>query len=83
MDPSELKSIVEAALPDCRVNADGDGRHFDLVVVGEQFEGKRTIQRQQMVFAALNEHIASGSVHAVNMKVYTPDEWQARQGGSA
>lgn len=78
MDPSELKTILETALPGCRVDVSGDGRHFDLVVVGDQFEGKRTIQRQQTVFSALNEHIASGSVHAVNMKVYTPDEWQAR-----
>jgi acid stress-induced BolA-like protein IbaG/YrbA len=46
------------------------------MVVGDIFEGKRSVQRQQMVYAALQEHIASGVIHAVNMKTYSKDEWQ-------
>ena len=40
------------------------------------FEGKRTVQRQQVVYAALQEQIASGVIHAVNMKTFTNEEWQ-------
>jgi len=55
---------------------DVDGSHVNIMVVGDIFEGKRSVQRQQMVYAALQEHIASGVIHAVNMKTYSKDEWQ-------
>jgi acid stress-induced BolA-like protein IbaG/YrbA len=31
-----------------------------------------------MIYGILNSHIASGSIHAVNMKLYTRGEWAAR-----
>jgi len=57
---------------------EGDGRHFNLVIVSSQFEGLRTIKRQQMVYAALNAEIASGALHAVNMRTFTPAELAAQ-----
>lgn len=77
MEPTAVKSILQAALPDCTVEVSGDGRHFDLVIVGDVFAGARTIKRQQMIYAILNEYIAAGTIHAVNMKTYTPEEWAA------
>ena len=38
--------------------------------------GKRPVQRQQLVYSALQEQIAAGDIHAVNMRTYTPQEWQ-------
>ena len=32
------------------------------------------VKRQQLVFGALNDVIASGEIHAVHMKTYTPAE---------
>jgi acid stress-induced BolA-like protein IbaG/YrbA len=77
MESSEIKTILQAALPGCDIQVQGDGRHFDLVIVGDVFAGARTLKRQQMVYGILNEHIASGALHAVNMKTLTPAEWQA------
>ena len=53
-----------------------EGSHVNLVVVGDVFIDKRPVQRQQLVYGALKEQIASGVVHAVNMKTYTIQEWQ-------
>jgi acid stress-induced BolA-like protein IbaG/YrbA len=78
MDPNEIKAILQAALPDCTIDVSGDGRHFDLLVVGDVFSGARTIKRQQMIYGILNDHISSGTIHAVNMKTYTLEEWAAR-----
>jgi acid stress-induced BolA-like protein IbaG/YrbA len=36
------------------------------------------VQRQQLIYAALNSEISSGAMHAVNMKIFTPSEWQAK-----
>jgi acid stress-induced BolA-like protein IbaG/YrbA len=39
------------------------------------FDGLRAVKKQQLIYALLNDEIASGAIHAVNMKFYTPQEW--------
>jgi acid stress-induced BolA-like protein IbaG/YrbA len=78
MQPDEVKAILDAGLVDCEVTVQGDGSHFDIVVVGDIFEGLRPVKKQQLVYAVLNEHIASGAIHAVNMQTFTAVQWQAR-----
>lgn len=56
----------------------GSESHFKLVVVSSSFLGKRPVQRQQAVYAALAEALAAG-VHALAMHTYTPDEWVSAQ----
>jgi acid stress-induced BolA-like protein IbaG/YrbA len=80
MQVDELKALLEARLPDCEIaHVSGDGRHFDLIVVGAVFEGMTPVKKQQYVYAAINDRIADGSLHAVNMKTYTPAQWAARR----
>jgi acid stress-induced BolA-like protein IbaG/YrbA len=55
-----------------------DGGHFNIVAIGEIFSNKRPVQRQQVIYGALKEQISSGEIHAVNMKTFTPDEWNSR-----
>lgn len=81
MQVDELKALLEAKLPGCEiVQVSGDGRHFDLIVVGAVFDGMTPVKKQQYVYAAINDRIADGSLHAVNMKTYTPAQWAALQG---
>jgi len=77
MNIEEIKRLLQVALPDCETTVESEGSHLNVTVVGDVFEGKRPVQRQQLVYGALNEQIASGAVHAVNMKLCTPAEWQA------
>lgn len=76
MQPEEVKQLLANHLVDCAIEVSGDGRHFDITVVGDIFEGLNAVKKQQLVYAALNEKIADGAVHAVNMKTYTRAEWQ-------
>ena len=76
MNADDIKSVLQQQLDGCDIKVDVDGSHVNIMVVGDIFEGKRSVQRQQMVYAALQEHIASGVIHAVNMKTYSKDEWQ-------
>ena len=76
MQPEQVKEILQEHLSDCDVEVAGDGSHFDLTVIGDVFEGMSAVKKQQLVYAALNSHIADGSIHAVNMKIYTRSEWQ-------
>lgn len=78
MQPEQVKALLESHLPDCDITvSSADGSHFDVTVVGDVFAGLSPVKKQQLVYAGLNEHIASGSMHAVNMKTYTRAEWQA------
>lgn len=78
MNPEDVQALLENALADCQFQVESDGSHFNIVAIGEVFEGKRPVQRQQAIYAVLNEKIASGAMHAVNMKIFTPAEWSAR-----
>jgi acid stress-induced BolA-like protein IbaG/YrbA len=78
MNPDDVKVLLENALPDCLFQVETDGGHFNIVAIGDLFEGKRPVQRQQQIYVALNEKISSGAIHAVNMKTFTHQEWNDR-----
>jgi BolA protein len=53
---------------------DGSESHFKLVLVSNQFEGKRSVARHQMVYGALADIMKQ--IHALALHTYTPDEFQ-------
>eukprot|EP00957_Ditylum_brightwellii_P089667 6828664-Ditylum_brightwellii.AAC.1 len=53
---------------------DPNGSHISIKVVSDKFEGKRMVQRQQLVYKALWEEL-KGPVHAVDSMICkTPSE---------
>ena len=76
MNADDVKSILNQQLSGSDIKVEVDGSHVNIIVIGDIFEGKRAVQRQQIVYAVLQEHIASGVIHAVNMKTYSNQEWQ-------
>ena len=56
--------------------AGGEGK-FQVTAVGNLFEGLNAVKRQQKVYQILNEHIASGAIHAVSMRLLTTAEHEA------
>jgi stress-induced morphogen len=56
---------------------DPNGSHISISVVSEKFEGKRAVQRQQMVYKALWDELkgSNAPVHAVDAMICkTPAE---------
>jgi len=77
MTEQEIKEMIENGL-DCQsVEVFGDGHHFEALVISKLFEQKRLVARQQMVYATVNDKIASGELHALSLKTLTPDEASA------
>ncbi len=74
MRPEDLQTIVQSDLTDCDVHVEESGGHYTITVVGEVFEGLRSVKRQQMVYASLKPLISDGSIHAVNIRAMTPAE---------
>ncbi len=81
MDADTVKGLLQAQLQECEFLVQGEGNHYDIVAIGPVFEGLRPVKKQQLVYAALSEHIADGTIHAVNIRTFTPEEWQDRTPG--
>jgi len=79
MDAATVKTLLHAHLPDCEFRVQGEGSNYDITVIGSLFEGLRPVKKQQLVYAALGDHIADGTIHAVNIRTYTPSQWQELQ----
>ena len=73
--PDQVKQDIEAGLACRHLEVEGDGQHFFATIVSDAFEGKRLIQRHQLVYAALGERMRQ-EIHALSMKTLTPSEWQ-------
>lgn len=76
MDPTQIKQIIEAGLPDCHAHVDGDGAHFEASVISSAFEAKAMLARHRLVNSVVKDHIHSGSLHALSIRAFTPEEWQ-------
>lgn len=70
-----IQKLIDAQIETEELRVEGDGSHFQVIVVSSAFEGLRAVKKQQLVYAAVNEHIASGEIHALSIKAYTPAEW--------
>lgn len=81
MDAATVKELLQTHLGDCEFHVRGEGDHYDITAIGEVFAGLRPVKKQQLVYAALSESIADGSIHAVNIRTFTPGEWQERTPG--
>ncbi|MGE5385216.1 MAG: BolA family protein [Betaproteobacteria bacterium] len=80
MLPEQIKSLILAGLACEQIEIDGDGHHFEALVVSAAFAGKNRVQRQQTVYATLKDRLDSGELHAISFKTLTPEEWSAQRG---
>ena len=79
MTAIELQQLIATGLACQHLEVDGDGRHWQAVIVSPAFEGKRLIARHQMVYATLGQRMHTDEVHALSMKTYTPTEWATQR----
>lgn len=76
MDASQINTLLDAGLVDCQVSVEGGDGKYLVTVVGDMFEGLNAVKRQQAIYKVLNDHITSGAIHAVTMKLMTVSESQ-------
>jgi len=81
VSPESIKSAIEKSLETSHVEVQGDGTHFEAVVVSGDFEGKTPIDRHKLVYSALGDAMKK-DIHALSIKTYTPEQWSGnKQGG--
>ena len=79
MQPEQIKKLIEAGLADAIAYVDGDGAHFNATVICPAFAEKNRIQKQQLVYDTVRSQLLNGSLHALSVKTFTPEEWQAQK----
>lgn len=74
----EIHNLIAAQVDATHIDVQLSGNHCTVVVVSEQFEGLSPVKKQQKIYQCLNDKIASGEIHAVNIRAYTPAQWQSQ-----
>ncbi len=78
MQVEEIKEQIEQGLADCEVFVEGDGRHFQVIVISDEFSGKNMVQQHQLVYKTLGDKVG-GDIHALSIDTYTKEEWQQQK----
>ncbi len=75
ISPTQVKEMIQGALPDAQVQVNdltGGGDHYEVIVVSREFAGKGLVQQHQLVYAALQQAMATEAIHALSLKTLTP-----------
>jgi acid stress-induced BolA-like protein IbaG/YrbA len=76
--PQQIEAWIRAGLPCDHLRVEGDGQHFEAVIVSAEFRDKMLVARHQRVYQALGERMRA-DIHALSMKTLTPEEWTNMQ----
>ncbi|MBP6122538.1 MULTISPECIES: BolA family iron metabolism protein IbaG [Providencia] len=76
MEINEIKQVLMEKLSLDEAIVTGDGSHFQVIAVGNLFDGMSRVKQQQAVYAPLMEYIADNRIHALSIKAYTPAQWE-------
>lgn len=79
----EVESLIKNSFPDAVIEIDGEGCNLAITVVSEAFLDLPLVKQQQGVMAALAGVLASGRLHAVSLKTFTPEQRREQVNNSA
>lgn len=69
MHADDIRNLILSHLPNATVTVNSkDGKHYRAEIICPDFEGMSRIQQHQLVYAALDNAIKSGTIHAISLK---------------
>ncbi len=77
ISPEQVQTIIQERLSNAEVKVVGDGQHFEAVIVSADFAGMNRVKQHQMVYGVLQQELATETIHALSLKTFTPEAWQA------
>ncbi|MGE5096428.1 MAG: BolA family protein [Betaproteobacteria bacterium] len=77
VDPRSIEESIRAGLDCTHVQVEGDGAHFEAIIVSAAFAGLSRVRRHQLVYGALGDRMRE-EIHALSMKTLSPEEWASR-----
>lgn len=74
----EVQALIAQSYPEARIFIEGEGCNLAVTVISPQFAELSLVKQHQAVMASLNQVLASGRLHAVTLKTFTPEQWTAQ-----
>lgn len=76
MDATEIEALLNSALSLDELKVTFDGSQCKIIAVAALFGELSRVKRQQTVYQPLTALINDGTIHAVTIKTFTPEQWQ-------
>ncbi|MEJ2090171.1 MAG: BolA/IbaG family iron-sulfur metabolism protein [Gammaproteobacteria bacterium] len=73
----DIENAVVEGIGDAEVSVVVDGNRALITVVSDAFETLTRVQKQQKVYACIDELIRDGRLHAVTIRALTREEAQS------
>jgi acid stress-induced BolA-like protein IbaG/YrbA len=77
VEPRSIEESIRAGLDCVHVEVQGDGAHFEAIIVSPAFAGLSRVRRHQLVYGALGDRMRE-EIHALSMRTLSPEEWASR-----
>ena len=71
MTPEHIQQLIASQMPDAAVEVSGGDGKFVANVISDAFTGLSPLKRHQLVYACVNDEIASGELHALTIVAKT------------
>jgi acid stress-induced BolA-like protein IbaG/YrbA len=75
METTQVEALLREKLALSEVIVKANGNHYEVIAVGDCFDGLSRVKKQQLVYGPLMQTIADGTIHALSIKAFTPSEW--------
>ncbi len=73
--PESIERSIAAGIPCEHLQVEGDGQHFQALIVSAQFEGLSKVRQHQLVYGVLGDRMRE-EIHALSMTTLTPAQWR-------
>ena len=72
---NKIRESISERIAVSHLVVEGDGSHFQAIVVSNDFDKLSRVERHKLVYDALGNCFAE-DVHALSFKTYTEVEWK-------
>jgi acid stress-induced BolA-like protein IbaG/YrbA len=76
--PEQIQGYIRDGMQCDHVQVQGDGHHFEAIIVSPLFRGKNKVQQHQVVYKALGDRMRE-EIHALSMQTLTPEQWAEKK----
>ena len=74
MNPEKIQQLIQQGMPSAIVEVSGGEGKYTARVISDDFSDLSLIKRHKLVYACVNNEIASGELHALTIIAKTADE---------
>ena len=74
MNPEKIQQLIQQGMPSAIVEVSGGEGKYTARVISDDFSDLSLIKRHKLVYACVNNEIASGELHALTIVAKTAAE---------